>query len=519
MVAPADRQFPTFARGELRDLYLDALRYELRHALNPDTGQPFTEGEIQAVTSELSRDYKEANALDLVMLAVQQRGQWLADQALETTASDSWLKEVHGPMWGIGDPLPASGGGGTITWKATPGTTFLGSTTLPTGYAHKIAIGAVTYQVLFSEVTSIGGVATLRVRALSTGLETNAKTTQIATPITQPSGADPAGIGITANFTGGAPAETAQEYANRISAAKRDKEGAGNQAQLRALAKGASAAVETAWVYPCALEAGSTIIAVGAKRGNTVGPTARIAGQTVVDDVVAYLTPPGSPVLPPQPWLLGVAQVPENTDVAVRLTMAKKSVSGWTDLVPWPTATAALVLVSNVTDQQHFKIDVGGAGAPPNPTPALMVWNNATSAFELLAVVSVSLDAGNVYNVVLGSAPAATIAVGMAVSPGNGQADAIGLALGQYFDALGPGELVNLSTSTLAHRAYRWPPPDEEYTTDVGGLLLTYLQDALGAAITNSSLPYTSVSTPTLPASPELGPHQLVIRHFGIYPL
>jgi hypothetical protein len=520
VVASADRAFPTFARGDIRTTILESFRYRLRQTTNPATGLPFDEADIQAATNELTKEYAEADAIDLVELAGQQRGLFLADQANPLRASDAWLGDYWATLWAPEGPLPASSGGGVITAVATPGTPFIGSTTKPDPLANKIRIGAVTYQVLYPEITDSGGVATLVVRALSTGLETNALAGAKAVWITPPPGASPTGITLPADFTGGAPAETASAFAKRIVTAIRYKQGAGNPPQMRAWARQASAAIEDAWVYSCALEAGSTIVAVTAARGTSESPTARIAGQPIIDDATAYITSPGSPVVPAPPFILALSCVSQPTNIMVALELPKKSTSGWTDLVPWPAAVSILPQVSAVTNQQDFLVDLGAAlAAPSSTTPSLMVWDSAHMKFEALAVSSVVLNAGNVYRVQLSSAPAATIAVGLAVAPDSARRTAISKAARDYIDSLGPGELVDLATSTLAHRAYRWPPPDEEWPQRAGSSILGYLRDALDAASTDEDLSAVSSALPTVPADPADGPALLTLQHFGVYPL
>ena len=503
----------------MRDTILESWRYFLRQSLDPHTGAPFSEADIQAATAELGRWFTEADAIDLVGLAIQQRGLFLADQALPDTASDQWLSNQHGKLWGK-TLLPASSGGGTCTAKASVGTLFVGSTTRPDPVAHKFRIGSITYQVLYTVTTPGTGVAALTVRALETGQSTNAKAGAKALWVSSPPGADPAGITIPADFAGGAERETAAQYAARISAAIRHKEGAGNPPQMRAWAREASSAVEDAWVYSCALEAGSTIVAVTSKLSGSTSPTARIAPQPVIDDCTAYLTPPGSPVVPGPPFVLACACISRPTDMTIRLQLPKKSSSGWADLVPWPACTAASALVTTVTTQTDFLVDIGaGIPAPSTTTPSIMVWDSARMAFEALAVSSVTLSSGTIYRVQLSVAPTATIATGLAISPSSARRGQMASAAVSYIDSLGPGEVVDVSVSPLAHRAFRWPPPDEEWPQRAGNGILSYLRDTLGAASTDENLTAITTSTPTVPSDPSVGPDLITLRHLGIYPL
>jgi uncharacterized phage protein gp47/JayE len=519
MVAPAERAFPFFPRGEVRATILETWRYHLRRSTNPETGEPFAEAEIQAATAQLSRYWDEADGIDLVCLAIQQRGLWLADQAHPKTASDEWLVNHWGGLWAK-TPLPASPGGGTVRALATPGTIFIGSTTRPSPSAHKFRIGTVTYQVMYtSSPVPAAGYIDLVVRSLETGTETNAVVGSRAVWTSGPAGATPDGITLLADFRGGFPAEAMADFAERVESAIRNHESAGNQADFRAWAREASTSVDDAWVYACALEAGSVVVAVAQKRGDETGPLACIPSAGTLLDVTAYLVPPGSPAVPAPPFVLVVPIVSVESDVVVALQMPRASSSGWVDLNPWPANTTQHARVTTVTTQLAWRIDIGDASTLPSATPALMVWDTSRSVFERLSVSSVTLVSGTTYDVVLTQAPETTIAVGLAISPAAARHTTIAQAAEDYFDGLGPGEVVDLSTSTLAADAYRWPPPDEEWPQRVGSGILTFIRDALGAASTDEDLVYVSVSSPALPASVSDGPNRLTLGDFAVYPL
>lgn len=520
MVASEDRKFPTYARGTLRDDMLAWFRTYLRSQVDPDTGVTFEESDIQAATSDLSRFWSEADNLDLALQAGQQRAQWLADQAHPLTASDKWLRSHHATLWQkVGPPLDATSGGGTITWAATPGTVFVGSTTRPDGAAHKIRVGAYTFQVLYTEVTPASGIATLKVRGLETGFGTNVAAGSAAVPQYPPPGALPTGITIAETFSGGAPAESARDYGRRIIDFIRRPQGAGNPAQIRSWARKASTAIEDGFIYSCALECGSVVVCVLQKRGDGIGPLARIAGATVVADATAYLTPPGSPVMPVPPQVLVVTAQAVTVDTVARLRMARGSRSGWADPSPWPANTTTAATITTVTSQTLIRVTVqSGVGAPQGQNPAVMVWNALTSRFVPLVVLSVATISATVYELTLAAAPAMTLATGQYVSPGNNLAEAIALSLEDYHDSLGPGEIVDLATSTLAHRAFRFPPPEEEWDSEAGTDLAEVLRNELGGASSNETIVSQSVTTPAVPADPADGPRLLVAGRFAVYP-
>lgn len=516
-----ERAFPTFSRGGIRDDILTSFRAGLRKLTSPDTGQPFTEREIAVATAELSRWYMEADAIDLVLLAGQARALFLADQAHPDRASSAWLTDYHARLWGM-RPLAAVGGSGTVTVPATTlGTIFVGSTTLPDPVATQLTDPAgKLYQVLFT----VTAPAPLTLKGIDTGPGTNlAVGAQLKGAQNWPLGAGETAT-VTSAFTGGIATETDAQFAARLLARVRHKPASGNNAHFRSWARDSSVAVEDGFIYACALQAGTTRVAVTQRRGNVLGPAGRVPSVGTLTDVTAYLTPPGSSVVPTPPLVVvtGVTAVP--TNIALGLSMLAGQSAGWTDFTPWPGVLGAgatkETTITTVTDQTHIRITipVGTAGLPSS-APSLMVWNDATSRLEKLNVQSVTLFGGQVYSVTLASPPAKTLAVGDYVSPDTARRDLIAETLEAYFDALGPGELVDLATDTRAHRAFRFPEPAEVFPQRAGTFLLAQLEDALGAALPDATLESISTSLPAVAADPVDPPNLLVAGKVGVYPL
>ncbi len=126
---------------------------------------------------------------------------------------------------------------------------------------------------------------------------------------------------------------------------------------------------------------------------------------------------------------------------------------------------------------------------------------------------------GDLFTVVLNTAPATTLAVGSIISPDNGKRDAIAQAYETYFDSLGPGEVVDLTTDERGHRAFRSPRPNEEYPQRAGTGVGTFLRDSLGASIADELPVFYGSQTPAIPASPDDGPSLMVTGELGIYPV
>lgn len=530
MTTPADRAFPYFERGQEREAALAEFRLGLRAQINPETGVTFAEDEIKRATQPGSRFWIELNAYDILGQAKQGRGLFLADQIRIGRASHQWLASYHDDLWGE-QFLPATGGAGPVTALATSGTTFIGSTTVPDPAATTGRDPAGNqYQVLVTTVTPITGVVTLTLVGVDTGERTNI---DVGTEIrwdNPPLGAQPTAA-VTELFRGGLDAESDADHQSRLRSRVAHKPGAGNDAHFRGWAREASNAVLDAYVYATALHAGSTLVAITQKRGNTLGPLALKATAPLLTIVRAYLIPPAAAVVPGRTWVVVTTFQETPAAVTLKLTQPKGNSAGWADVVPWPGFLAvggATAAIQTVTSQTQFRVRADGNGATsslpggvtsltaPN-APKLMWWNTAKSRFEALNVLSVAFFAGSNYDVVLTAGPATgTLAPGDIISPDMARRETLSLALEQYFDGLGPGEVV-ATTDHRFDRAARFPEAIEEAPYRAGQSVITAITDALGAPVSNALLHVMTPATVAAPADPVAGPLKLTLGPVGVY--
>ncbi len=526
MTAPIEREFAVFRRGEIREDILRFLRNGLRALPNPKTAQPFTEDEIRRATTAGSRFYIEADAIDLVGQGIQKRDEFLAQQMRIDRAGHEVLAGYHAPMWGE-SYLGATGGAGNVLATGVPGTAFNGSTTVPDPFAvYGTDPAGNRYQVLVSGTADADGNATLLLLGIDTGEPTNIDVGTVLTWGNAPPGAAPTATVITAAFTGGGPAETDAEFSSRLAARVRRKPGAGNESQVRDLARSSSNAVEDAFVYPCALNAGSTLVAVTQKRSGTVGPLARLPNAAVLLGVTAAIVPPGSASLPARAFFAVLAPVSVSVDLTMQVTQRKGSTAGWTDVQPFPPIQSdnTAVLVGTVFSTTHFRLTLSGGAdlLPGGVSPAigvqLMVWDLPSSRFELLAPATITDLGGGLYDVVLSSPPSHVLAPGDYLSPAMGPAVSLAESIEAGFDATGPGELVDLDTSLLAVRAFRRPIPTEEWPEDVGQQLIQFVFEGLGSGVTNAIVAFQSLTSPPVPSDPIDGPGLLTLGKFAVYP-
>jgi uncharacterized phage protein gp47/JayE len=535
MTAPDERRFAIKPRGWIRDnVVLQVFRNHLRSLTNPDTGAAFTEDEIALATQPGSRFYIEADSIDVLGQIWQRRGAWFADQVRPSRANTAFLEQYHGQLWLGDDPrLPATGGSGAVNAPATVGSIFPGSATVPdpTGIAAVATDpNGYRYQVLATVVTPVGGVAELQMQAIDTGLATNIELNTVLTWSSgQPVGAEAtAAVSEDPAFVGGYDIETDSELGARIERRIRHRPAGGNSAHFIAWAERASVSIESSFCYPCAFHAGSVLVALLQKRGSTVGPTARTnVGVAVMAAATNYLTPPASPVVPTRVHVLVTRCNPQSADVALKISMQQGAIGGWHDADPWPEYSAAYpeVIVTNVASQTEFTV-VAGTELPGGAAllsgadaPQMMLWNPLTSRWVLLDVDEVSDDGGNEFTVTLNSVSSMTIAEGNRLSPYTEQLVSIAEATENYFDELGPGEVVDMDEDTRAARVARYPRPTSYYPYRAGQVMLARLIEALGGVTADAELSFISRSVPDLPGDIADGPNIITLGNLSIFAL
>jgi Baseplate J-like protein len=527
MTTPVEREYVTFRRGEVREIILANFREGLRAKTDPETGLPFTESTIKRVTQEGSRFYVEADADDLVLMAVGKRAEFLSQQLSHDRAGHAFLVERHSVLWD--EPfLPGFSATGQVLATGNPGATYVGSTTIPDQLAtYGVDQRGNRYQVYIGGVADADREAELTLASIDTGIETNIPVGEKIRWVNPPIGSDPEATVIDADFSGGQPPENDADYQDRLGARIRHKPAAGNAAQFRAWCRESSVSVDDGFIYPAAFNAGSVLAVVLQKRGSTVGPNARLPSAGVLTAVEDRIVPPASPVVPPHVHVVVVAPQARSTNMVLLLDLLRGSATGWEDVEPFPSSRGALssVAITTVTSQSNFQITSGAAGQLPGAVAGplagvhLMVWNDAISAFERLDVSTVEDLGAGVYRVLLSAAPVKTLVVGDYVSPSTARRDAIAQGVTEYFDSLGPGEVVDLDTDVRGSVAFRRPIPSEEAPQRAGQAVINFITESLGSALADAQLDVISVSTPSVPTDPLDGPELLVPGKLNVLPL
>ena len=524
----AGRFFDVPQRGEIREQWLATYRNGLRSLVDPSTGAPFPEADIARATQEGAPLYARAEAVELIALGIHAKAPAIADQIAPSRSTTGVLSELHAKMRDM-PRLDAAGATLKAQAKADVGAVFVGSTAIPdASAAFAVDSAGRRYQALFTVTTPIGGLAgsdpafPLVLVGVDTGEATNLPAgSKLTWGGNQPLSAAKE-FTTTEDGSGGIDAETDAEWAARMEADDAHKPESGNNAHVRKWAREASNAVEDTFVYACAKYAGTKVVAVTQKRGRQTeaapkGPLARIPSAGTLARVRAYLVPPGSPKVPERVVSVVVAPTTTYVNLSIGLTLPRGRGLGWYDVRPWPSYDSGPATITALVDQTHFTITTPSA-LPSGSTPHLMVWNRARTRWEELRVASVTPGGGNTFAVVLSATPTTTITTGLYVSPLARGYKLLGPAVERYFDGLGPGEVVNLTTDPRGVRAARFPDPVEVYPQRAGSTIIATLQSALVGSITSGELLAISTTTPAIPADPVSGPALLVAGHVAVYP-
>lgn len=516
---PASRNplFTRIGRGEQREQQLEQFRNSLRVLIDPTTGVEFEEEEIRRATLQGSRYWVEAESDDLMIQVQQKRAEFIAQQVDPRRSATAWLAGFHAPS--LGAPrLQASGGSGEVMAVGQPGTTYVGSTTLPDTLASYCTIRGMRFQVLFTVVVPASGEAPVVIQGVDVGPATNLEEGDVVVWGNPPAGSE-LNATVRENFSGGTNVETAEEWGERLFSLKSIRPKNGNAAHFRAWSRESTNAVQDAFVYPCVFDTDSVMVCLTQKRGGVVGPLARIPSIGTLTVVQGRIVPPGSQIVPGGVMVLVTGPQAVDCDVAIGLPLRKNSQQGWLDPSPWPRYTSNPSQVQSVTSQVLFRIN-SDVSLPAVGTPSLMLWDNPTSRFVKLTVSSVTYISGTTYEVALAIAPADhTIAAGDRVSPYTPRHTEIAQGIETYFDSLGPGEAFSLTGDARSARAYRRPRPEREAPYDADGTVLDYVEEALGTRFFGEQLLVASPSTVGTTVQLAQGPRMLVAGRAGIYPV
>jgi len=529
-----DPEFQTQPRGHVRDVILDYFRAGLLRRINPETGVLFTEDEVARATGPGTRWYRQASAIDDYGQGVQRNALWHNDQIRIDRACTKSLDELHAPLWDPEGRLPATGGYGPVLITGAPGTLVVGSTLLndPSAYWGRSSKGVRVQVWSGGEIGSSGSIIVTMI-ATDTGSETDLPADdEIFFAERDPNMAPTATVAE--DWTGGTDPESDAARASRMISAIRHKQGGGNDAQQRAIARRVSNAVEDVFIYQCPFGAGSAMFVPTQKRGKTNrSPTARIPGNALIAAITARMVPPGSPDNPAPPRIVICPPVAESTNIDLRVDLQVGSRDGFYDAIPFPLCSngGRVSILSWTATELHIRApgsvtlpgsDAGATLSGEGSIPKMMYWDVAYSKWQKISgVQSVTHTSANDYTLTFAtSVPAGLRSTSVVISPyvSGFMSDLISQALMVYFDERGPAELFTL-VHERSGRCQRFPERREMFPSHIGEDIVTYVLDALSETASRGVLQNVTTYEPDIPSDPISGPSMLVLGTVGVYPL
>lgn len=336
-------------------------------------------------------------------------------------------------------------------------------------------------------------------------------------------------------LTGGVDDESDSEKRNRIIGVRQNPPASGNWGMIKALAEGAHAGIQAAFVYPT-LGGPSTFKVVVTKALSLTDPTnfSREVDSSIYNLARDAISAGGS--IASGQTITVISGVPDGIkfvvqsvvdqpiDVAFQLALPSPATvgglsDGWDDSVQFPNLAIGEthVTVTAVTDPTH--ITVSALGNEPIDGQTIAWWNSATKTFTSSVIGAHSGSAG-AWQLGLDS-PLTGIAVGDFISAHCDSINNYATTLLEEFNKLGPAE--NTSDATRLIRAKRKPGVSkgaDSFPTDVGGVQLSAII-ASADEITDAAYSFKSLdpATPTIPGTVATAPNVFTLRKLAFYPL
>lgn len=402
------------------------------------------------------------------------------------------------------DPRPAAGASGALVVKCT------GTVVIPQDFGCTAANGQ-RYRTSASVTVVTGDL--ISVFAADTGADTDQVAGSMVTW-------DSAAIGALAStatvapggITGGSNGDTEEQLRDRLLQRLAFPPQGGNWAQMKGWAEDASAAVESAFVYPAVRGPGSVDLAITKAGGDRlVNPTVlALATSSVLARVPGYAS-----VL-----MTGVQTQYVDVTVAAKLplpTFAGGAGGGWHDATPWPSDDARVVASFGGV------LDIATTGSP-SVGSRIAFWDPAAGALVDMMVTSVIPLVGLGVRITVapvnGGASPLWIVTGMYVSAGSVQGPTYAAELRDQIARLGPGE--KTASPDLLPRALRKPAPDVAAPSDLSSLLLSAITQrhpeilSLDWGVRRVSGTLTPITSPPLPLTTSDPPFILALGHLAI---
>lgn len=391
-----------------------------------------------------------------------------ADELMPDTAQDEGLLRLCA-VYGL-SARPASGSIGPVVITCSQTTSVATGAQLVDGKGQ-------TYQVVVGGLFS--NQATIIVKALSTGSETNLVEGTVLRWVSTPAFADekaPVGPGGLVN---GAPAENNEVLRQRLYDRLRLAPGSGNASHVQQVALAAHPSVQSVSVYP-ALQGGATCHVAVAAAPTSTNKSRDVAASTMTGSVAPYIVG----FLPEHVYSVITTVTNVDADVAFGLVLPESEAAnppgpggGWLNPSPWPAPSADAgnnwrCTVTAVTSTVQFTVD---ALNPPQLGVSQIAWLSPYDWKLYRATVVTATGTSGAYLVTVDT-PFVGITVGCYIWPDCQKAQAYCDAVLAQFAVMGPGE--KSSSPSALIRGFRRPRPAQSWPYTLGGHLTKAITNA-----------------------------------------
>lgn len=396
------------------------------------------------------------------------------------------------------------------------GTIASGGAFIPANSELRYVPQGLRFRVLVSGTYFNGGL--IPVVGITDGPATNLEAGTKLTWLNPAPGVGPTALvfenGDGSGLTGGANAQTDEEYRAALFELEANPPQSGNDAEIAAAVLGIQGlAVQRAFVYPAILGPGTTGVAF------TMRPAKLGASRLPNGAQIALVDASLSTAFPGDDGILVATIATSPVDPAIEVSWGPGT-TGWVDAVPWPAYGSPKVTVaaSPAPTAATFRLD--NCTVAPTAGKTFGFFDTASKTFKRKRIATATLVSGSTYTITVdtttaGASDTSYIPVaGQAASPWSDSLDLLVDPVLTYFEKQGPGEML-ASFSDPGRRQRRWPAPTAQTWPSA---VENRIVEGLFAVVSDAVL-----LEPTAPSQAPTGiPGTLVYLHeladFAVYP-